>query len=70
MKKGTNRNFRLEQVNHTLSKPIVLKDGLAILSDMRYVFYPQQRGKLMFQDRKYIQAGRSRIDLPFVDFQE
>jgi hypothetical protein len=52
MKKGTNRNFRLEQVNHTLSKPIVLKDGLAILSDMGYVFYPQQRGKLMFQDRK------------------
>lgn len=42
--------------------------GLALLADSNYLFQVNSRDTLVFQDRRYLQTGKLRDDVPFLRF--
>ena len=45
-------------------------DQIAILTDLRFVFYPDKNDTLIFMQRPFKRIGKIRQDLPYFTFKE
>ena len=70
LEKASLRKFTCLPVENGLCRPVFSEGQLSLMTDAFYLFKVSNADTLVFQDRKYIRAGKSRDDLPFVAFPE
>lgn len=70
LEKASLRKFTCLPVESGLCRPVYSEGQLSLLTDAFFLFKVGDTDTLVFQDRKYIRAGKSRDDLPFVAFPE
>lgn len=71
MRSGSLGAFILDTVDEGTFRPVYESGRLAILTDARYLFYPnQQEGSIVFLDRPFKRVGNTRDDLPYLSFPE
>ena len=69
VEKGAVGSFILSNLNEGQFRPVYESGRVAILTDARYIFYPEStESELMFLQRRFKRLGNSRDDLPFVAF--
>ena len=71
MQSGSLGSYILEPVKAGSFRPVYESGRLAILTDARYVFYPDsENGRITFLQRPFKRIGNSRDDLPYLSFPE
>ena len=68
MYKGQPGYFRLNPVNLGNCQPVMEGEKVAILTDERFLFYPQNGQVLVFLERPFKRVGQNRDELPYFLF--
>jgi hypothetical protein len=68
MYKGQPGYYQLEPVNVGNCRPVFEDQEVAILTDTRFMFYPQEGKLLVFLERSFKRIGQNRDELPYFLF--